>query len=84
MSVFDDDLAEVAASLLEPEGIGEFGEREGSIYHRVSVDGIDAADQLHLMPATADDQPLEALRRTMRFEGEGFGQPAIRVPMEAP
>ena len=57
----EDVLAEVAASLLQEEGIGEFGEREGAVCHRVSVDGVDAADQVLLIAGDADNQSVETL-----------------------
>lgn len=41
----EDDLAEMAASRLEPEGLRDRSERKGAVDHRVAMDGIDAADQ---------------------------------------
>jgi hypothetical protein len=51
----------MAPSFLEPEGICDRFKRKGAVDHRVTVDRLDAADQVHLMTATADDQALEAL-----------------------
>jgi hypothetical protein len=34
---------------------------ERAVDHRVAMDGVDAADQVHLMTTAADDQTLKAL-----------------------
>ena len=57
----DDDLAEVAARFLEPEGVSDFGQGKGAVDHRFNLDGVDAGDQVPLMPAAADVKALKAL-----------------------
>ena len=51
----------MSAGLLEAEGVRDRGERKGAVDHRVAMDGVDAADQVHLMTAAADDQALKVL-----------------------
>ena len=51
----------MATRFPEPEGVRDFGQRKGALDHPVAVNGVDAADQVHLIVGDADNQPLEAL-----------------------
>jgi Na+-driven multidrug efflux pump len=60
-SEFECDFAEVAAARLEPEGVGDPGEREAPIDDRSNADDVETAHHVLLMPTATDDQSLQAL-----------------------
>lgn len=59
-SKHDADLAEMGASLLMTESARQFAEREAAVDYGSKADGVDGVDKFLLLPARADDQPLQA------------------------
>src|SRR5690606_6489666 len=55
------DLAEMGARLLVAKGVGDYGQGEGPVDHRLEPGGLDRAHHVELVPAAADDEPLEPL-----------------------
>jgi hypothetical protein len=58
-SDIDTDLAEMPPGFLIAEGVGKFFWREARVDHRLDARGLDRADHVELLLATADGQALK-------------------------
>jgi hypothetical protein len=61
------DLAEVLARSLVPECVGNLVKRIATVDYWLDTGCVDRADHVDLMPATADDQPLQFLLTAHQF-----------------